>query len=422
MTQEVFIERARKVYGDKYDYSKVIYTGLKNEVIAIDKCTGEEKIVKPKNFLYAKNNYVRRTNEEKAEAFIKNSRDKFGDRFDYSKVEYIDSLTPVTLICKEHGSKFNVVPFIHITSRFGGCKECYSQYLESKRKPRKPKLTEEERKERRIECEKNHFIKKGIDKFGDRFDYSRVKYVNNNTPVDIIDKESNNEIFSITPSKFLSSDNGRSKSKRFEITREIFIERARALHGNKYDYSKVNYVDRYTEVCVICPIHGEFWQKPVYHFKNARGGCGCPKCANSVSKLERKVINRLTEENIKFKKEYVNEHIFGKMRGDIFINSYNIMIECQGSQHFEEKNSFHRAYGGSLSQQIDRDYNFSRCCKDANIELLYYFNKSNVRNVDYLNDKKFNGIYTKNNTFTDIDSLMLRIKEYSSTAAGVNNL
>lgn len=41
---------------------------------------------------------------------------------------------------------------------------------------------------------------------------------------------------------------------------EIFIEKAKKVHGDKYDYSKVNYIDNKTKICIICPEHGEFWQ------------------------------------------------------------------------------------------------------------------------------------------------------------------
>lgn len=44
-----------------------------------------------------------------------------------------------------------------------------------------------------------------------------------------------------------------------KLTTEEFIEKARKIHGNKYDYSKVVYVNSQTKVCIICPIHGEFW-------------------------------------------------------------------------------------------------------------------------------------------------------------------
>lgn len=44
-----------------------------------------------------------------------------------------------------------------------------------------------------------------------------------------------------------------------KLTTEQFIEKARLVHGDKYDYSKVEYINSDTKVCIVCPIHGEFW-------------------------------------------------------------------------------------------------------------------------------------------------------------------
>ena len=57
-------------------------------------------------------------------------------------------------------------------------------------------------------------------------------------------------------------------------TTKQFIADAKAVHGNKYDYSKVEYVNNRTNVLIICPIHGEFWQNPKSHIQ----GHGCRKC------------------------------------------------------------------------------------------------------------------------------------------------
>ena len=64
---------------------------------------------------------------------------------------------------------------------------------------------------------------------------------------------------------------------------ERFVERANAIHNNKYDYSKVDYKDCNTKVCIVCPEHGEFWQTPAHHLS----GQGCPKCAHQQSKPEK---------------------------------------------------------------------------------------------------------------------------------------
>lgn len=53
-----------------------------------------------------------------------------------------------------------------------------------------------------------------------------------------------------------------------------FILMAKKVHGDKYDYSKVTYINNRTKVCIICPEHGEFWQTPYSHLK----GCECPSC------------------------------------------------------------------------------------------------------------------------------------------------
>lgn len=62
-----------------------------------------------------------------------------------------------------------------------------------------------------------------------------------------------------------------------KLTNETFIERAKLIHGDKYDYSKVNYIDYETSVCIICPIHGEFLQTPENHLHNKQE---CPQCAH----------------------------------------------------------------------------------------------------------------------------------------------
>lgn len=56
--------------------------------------------------------------------------------------------------------------------------------------------------------------------------------------------------------------------------KELFIRRAREIHGDKYDYSKVVYVNAHTKVCIICPIHGEFWQLPYAHLTGQCKQCG----------------------------------------------------------------------------------------------------------------------------------------------------
>ena len=65
-----------------------------------------------------------------------------------------------------------------------------------------------------------------------------------------------------------------------KISKEEFIARSNNIHNNKYDYSKVEYVNNKTKVCIICPKHGEFWQTP----KNHLLGQGCPICGKEIAR------------------------------------------------------------------------------------------------------------------------------------------
>lgn len=70
-----------------------------------------------------------------------------------------------------------------------------------------------------------------------------------------------------------------------KITTEEFISKARAIHGDKYDYSKVVYINNSTKVCIICSKHGEFWQQPNNHLQHK----GCKDCARE--QIKKKIFN-----------------------------------------------------------------------------------------------------------------------------------
>lgn len=60
-----------------------------------------------------------------------------------------------------------------------------------------------------------------------------------------------------------------------KLTTEEFIQRAKETHGNKYDYSKSQYINAKTKIIIICPKHGEFLQSADCHLNKRQG---CPKC------------------------------------------------------------------------------------------------------------------------------------------------
>lgn len=72
-----------------------------------------------------------------------------------------------------------------------------------------------------------------------------------------------------------------------KLTTETFIERARKVHGDRYDYSKVEYANSKTKVCIICSEHGEFWQDPRLHLS----GSNCPICTGKKKMTTEQFIN-----------------------------------------------------------------------------------------------------------------------------------
>ena len=119
------------------------------------------------------------------------------------------------------------------------------------------------------------FIEKATLKHGNKYDYSKVEYNGCNEKVNIICPEHGE--FLQKPTTHLLGCGcpicGKEKSSKPQ-TKETWIKKARKVHGNKYDYSNVKYINHNTHVSIICPEHGEFSQKPITHLR----GNGCPEC------------------------------------------------------------------------------------------------------------------------------------------------
>lgn len=170
-----------------------------------------------------------------------------------------------------------------------------------------------------------------------------------------------------------------------KITQEEFIKRLREIHGDKYDYSKVEYVNLKTPVCIICPEHGEFWQKPTVHVHQK---CGCPAC--NESRLEEETRLFLKENNIKFKQQKMFNWL-GLQRLDFYLPDYNIAIECQGIQHFEPTDFSGKGNKFSYFEYVKKLDNKKKSVCEKNGVKIYYikYNEDFERSVNnILNDIK----------------------------------
>lgn len=207
------------------------------------------------------------------------------------------------------------------------------------------------------------FVNKAREKHGTIYDYSKVDYVNCHTPVTIIC--STHGEFQQTPMKHLDGQ-GCPKCCGKNKTTEDIINLSKQVHGDKYDYSKVNYISVYDPITIICPKHGEFQQLPYVHFGNK---CGCPKCA--MSHGEEEVLIYLDKLHVKYiwQKSLSNPYKKGKkFILDFYIPKYRAIIEFNGIQHYEPVDAF----GGEeqFKKQVERDEDLRKVCNEYNIKLL----------------------------------------------------
>lgn len=271
------------------------------------------------------------------EEFVAKAKKTHGNKYDYSKVEYINNKVKVCIICPEHG-EFWQTPHNHLVGQ--DCPLCTNNNLK--------KNTAD-------------FIRQAIEVHANKYDYSKVEYTSNKDKVCIICPEHGE--FWQRPKRHLAGDGCPICRVNKKLTIEEFVTRAKKTHGDKYDYSRVKYVNTRTKVCLVCPEHGEFWQTPHNHIC----GDGCPACR--ISHLENEVKTMLDENNIAY--EYQKHFSWlGKQSLDFYIPSKSIAIECQGSQHFIPYEFFGGEKG--LAETKNRDMKKKKLCDDNCVSLLYY--------------------------------------------------
>ena len=191
------------------------------------------------------------------EQFILEAKEIHGDRYDYSKVVYEHNLKQVIIICKEHG-EFLQLPKTH--KRGNGCIDCglISKKIKRTKKP-------------------EQFIIDAKEIHGDTYDYSKVDYSDAKENVIIICKKHGE--FEQTPNNHLRGAGCKICSGCYKSNSDEFAEKSKIIHGDIYDYSKVDYINVIEKVIIICKEHGEFEQSPNNHLN----GQGCQKCGHNMT-------------------------------------------------------------------------------------------------------------------------------------------
>ena len=366
------LKKVLKEDFNNYDFSETVYTGCQEDITFVcKKCHNVVTCNANTLFLYIRTgkslcNKCRRklskcitpTTEEYKEMLLK----KFGDRYDYSKVEYIDVHTPVILTCPIHGD-FKIIP-THLNSYpedFCFCPLC-----------REEKKKEDKTKHLISSFNKRHPELKGV--------YKDIRYITSQK-MDFIcpihgKVESATETFY---ERGCRKCNRQTEERNY--TDEEFVNILKEIYGDKYDYSKVKYKTfGKDKVCLTCSKHGDFWRLPVRLLE----GRGCPKCKESL--LEKEIRNYLDDCNINYTYQYRNRDILGYKSLDFYLHDYNAAIECQGKQHFDQDSMFNENIDISSIYNSDKQ-KYDVCLKNG--IKIYYFTHIKSTSYEYI-DKLHN--------------------------------
>ncbi len=399
-TLEEFIEEATKIHNGKYYYNKTIYTSINEKVLITCPIHGD--------FWQNAGNHLQGygcsicsgTKRKTTEEFIQQAKVVHGDKYDYSNVEYKNQLEPISIICPEHG-EFWQTPKQHLKSL--GCQKC-ARIIAGEH----------------IADTKKEFIEKAKRVHGDKYDYSRVEYKNNRTKICIICPE-HGEFYQL-PDNHLNGSECPKCVGHYQRNTDDFIEEAKQIHGDRYDYSKLEYRNIHQNVCIICKKHGEFWQSPIRHLT----GSNCPECVNEFT------VSQSEKEFSEFVKSICKKDILTNTRKiitpfeiDTYIPELRLGFEYDGiywhstsvnsdNFHLKKKTELCQQQGVQLYHIYEDEWLYKRGIVESFVKRIlgYPMSKISVVVCDF---RKIESDETSN--FTDNNTLIIDVE--TNTAYGL---
>lgn len=304
LSEEPIITKGRKIIGKDYNGNDIsLVKTRKNGWILLVKNEKEEAKLEPRSL----------ETIEMVEAFWK-AHPK--GKYDYEKVIPLGCRDKVEIGCPSHGTFFQK-PWSH--KRGVGCSHC------SNANNGKSKITTK------------MFIKRAKIIHGDRYNYSKAKYVSGQTPV-IIGCAIHGD-FQQKPQVHLQGSGCPCCSKtvtRNQGTTHTFIIKARMVHGDRYDYSKVIYVSALGKIIIICPNHGEFQQVASDHLS----GSGCQSCNKFCFKPLEEFIRIGTE-------KYQGKYDYSRSRYNKLTDLVEIICSVQDHGSFWARATDHISVRGN---------------------------------------------------------------------------
>jgi hypothetical protein len=338
LTLEEFINKAEIKHSKKYNYDFVDY--IRGSIKVKIKCSIHGLFEQtPQSHLSGKgcpecgNNHRVTTKE-----FIDRANIIHNYKYDYSQSVYFNKQTSLKIICPYHGI-FDKTPMSHIFKK-AGCPKC---------KGRVTNLYE--------------FVEKSKIIHGDKYDYSLSVYNGNKSIIDIVCKDHGS--FRQIVNYHLSGCGCPQCGGTIQLTLNEFVGRSKKIHGDRYLYDKVVYLNNQTKVEIFCKRHNlYFLQSPDSHFR----GSGCPSC--NESKGEKLIAKYLDNKKIKYHREYKFDDCknINLLKFDFYLPEHNLCIEYDGRQHFESMDIF----GGAIEFEKRKinDKIKNNFCMNSKIELF----------------------------------------------------
>lgn len=278
------------------------------------------------------------------------------ERYDFSNAKYHGSLTPMTgIVCREHGEFSQYVG--QLRKDGAGCQACGQAVRVTKRRSAPDKVLEQARAVH-----------------GDKYTYERTVYTNSATHMIVTCPEHGD--FKTAPNNFLRGKGCPAcghlrkgvnasgvKSAQTSIAKHAarFVEEARKIHGDDYDYSQTIYRGKRQKLTIRCKKHGEFTQTAGPHLSR---GQGCPSCSNHKSRGEAEILKFVS---IFAEAQSRDRVILAPKELDVYLPQHNLAIEYCGEYWHGAKNPSEEAVSRT------RHSNKTRDCAAKGIRLLTIF-------------------------------------------------
>lgn len=384
--QERFLQKARAKYGDTYDYSLVEYQGREIPVKIICKTHGVFPIC-PRTFLQGTHSHpahgcpkcdgIQEQKKITQDDFLQAVREKHGDKWDVSNVQYVSQNQILGLSCPDCKDNFKTTTKKLMDGL--GCPRCEGRIKDLR-----------------------YYVEEAKKVHGDEYDYSEcnIKREKGKHPMLINIRCKHHGLYSTRADVHIKMKCKCPKCYPpkdkipLEERRDAYIRRAIERHGEgHFDYSQVDYHTKREKVKIRCVIHNYwFYQSLEEHSKKNKMG-GCPLCSETTG--EREVRLHLQKKHIDFTAQVEIENIRPKelprqyLRVDFYISKYRLFIEYNGEQHYRDCGWF-KERGGFEMQQL-RDEVLREYCQKFNFNLLE-IKYSDFDNIGKLIDAKIKEI------------------------------